>query len=72
MMDEFIHWQATYLLLSATCDEILSWMIKTCNTIIPQTITRNEKKDVGLTFSVGDTILQFTMSIEDNKDWWGR
>ena len=28
MMDEFIHWPKPYLLLSATCDEILSWMIK--------------------------------------------
>ena len=27
-MDEFIHWPKPYLLLLATCDEILSWMIK--------------------------------------------
>ena len=27
MMDEFIHWPKPYLLLSTTCDEILSWMI---------------------------------------------
>ena len=26
-MDEFIHWPKPYLLLSATCDELLSWMI---------------------------------------------
>ena len=26
--DEFIHWPKPYLLLSATCDEILSWMIE--------------------------------------------
>ena len=29
MMDEFIHWPNSYLLLLATCDEILSWMIET-------------------------------------------
>ena len=28
MMDEFIHWPKPYLLLSPTCDEILSWMIE--------------------------------------------
>ena len=28
MMDEFIHWPKPYLLLSATCDEILSWTIE--------------------------------------------
>jgi hypothetical protein len=28
MMYEFIHWPKPYLHLSATCDEILSWMIK--------------------------------------------
>ena len=28
MMDEFIHWPKPYLLLSATCDETLSWMIE--------------------------------------------
>ena len=27
MTDEFIHWPKPYLLLSATCDEILSGMI---------------------------------------------
>ena len=27
-MDEFIHWPKTYLLLLATFDEILSWMIE--------------------------------------------
>ena len=30
MMDEFIHWPKPYLLLSTTCDEILSWMIAIC------------------------------------------
>ena len=28
MMDEFSHWRKAYLLLSATCDEILTWMIE--------------------------------------------
>ena len=28
MMDEFIHWSKPYLLLSTTCDEILSWMFE--------------------------------------------
>jgi hypothetical protein len=28
MMDEFIHWPKPRLLLLATCDEILSWMIE--------------------------------------------
>ena len=27
-VDEFIHWPKPYLLLSATCDEILSWIIE--------------------------------------------
>ena len=28
MMDEFIHWHKLYLVLSATRDEILSWVIE--------------------------------------------
>jgi hypothetical protein len=28
MMIEFIHWSKPYLLLSETCDELLSWMIE--------------------------------------------
>ena len=28
MMNEFTHWPKPYLLLSATCDEILLWMIE--------------------------------------------
>jgi hypothetical protein len=31
MMDEFIHWAKPELLLSTTCDEILSWMIEILN-----------------------------------------
>ena len=57
MMDEFIHWSKPYFLLSATCDEILSWMIEiwmennlvsdsNCNTVNlqpPKKFTRNDK-----------------------------
>ena len=28
MTDEFIHWPKPYILLSATCVEIFSWMIE--------------------------------------------
>jgi hypothetical protein len=28
MIDEFIYWPKPYLLLLATCDEMLSWMIE--------------------------------------------
>ena len=30
MMDVFIHWPTPDLLLSKTCDEIVSWMIEIC------------------------------------------
>ena len=57
MMDVFIHWPKPYLLLAATCDAILSWMIEiwmkiqqvsdsNCNTVhlqFPKKITRNDK-----------------------------
>ena len=57
IMDEFIHWRKLYPLLSATCDEILSWMIEIwmkihlvsdfiCNTLnlkSPKLLTRNDK-----------------------------
>ena len=70
MMDEFIHWPKPYLLLSATCDEILSWMIEiwmknhsvsesNCNIVNPN--------NGGLAFSVGDTTLRFTISIEQDS-----
>ena len=77
MMDEFIHWPKPYLLLSATCDEILSsmieiWMRKhlvsdsNCNTInleFPKNL-QGRTKNVGLTFSVGELYgsLQLVMS----------
>ena len=61
MMHEFTHWPKPYLRLSATCDEILSWMTKiwmknnlvsdsNCNTIksiIPQ-ILQDMTNNVGL------------------------
>ena len=80
MMDEFIHWLEPYLLLSATCDEILSWMIEiwmkihlvsdsNCNTLNPYSpkILQGMTNNVGLTFSVGDTIPRFTISIEQHN-----
>ena len=62
------------------CDEIMSWMIEirmkhhlvsdsNCNIgnlYSPQKVTRNDN-NVGLTFSVGDTIPWFTISIEQDK-----
>ena len=68
MMDEFIHWPKSYLLLSTTCDEVLSWMIEIlmkisfvsdshCNNVFynaPKNL-QGMKNDVGLAFSVGDT-----------------
>ena len=65
--------QIPILLLSSTCDDILLWMIEIwikiqCN---PQEFFKRMINDVGLTFSVGDTIPQFTLSIEqDNWNWW--
>ena len=68
MMDEFIHWPNPYLLLSATCDEILSWMIEmwmkshlvsdsNCNTInlYPPKNLQKLTNNVGLIFSVTNT-----------------
>ena len=77
MMDEFIHWPKPYLLLSTTYDEILLWMIEiwmkihlvsdnnrnTVNLYPPQK-NQGMTNNVGLTFSVGDTIPRFTISIE--------
>ena len=64
VMDEFIHWPEPYLLLSATCDEMLSWMIEiwknshlvsdsNCNTVnllACDKITRNMGGSHPLTF----------------------
>ena len=82
MMDEFIHWQKPNLLLRATCDELLSWMIENwmknhlvkdsdCNNVnlqSPETITRTTNNG-GLPFSVGRTMPRSTISIEqDNQN----
>ena len=72
MMDEFIHWPKPYLLLSATCDEILSWVIEVwmknhlvsdgnCNTVNldppPNFLKkRGMTNNVGLAFIVGDIV----------------
>ena len=65
-----------YVLLSATCDEILSWMIEIrmekplgkCQ-ILPHYIIppKGMKNNVGLTFSVGDTTPRVTISIEQDN-----
>ena len=60
-----------------TCDEILSWMIEiqmknhlvndcNCNTINLQSTQKIQgfTNNAGLKFSVGDTILRFTVSID--------
>jgi hypothetical protein len=74
------HWPKPYLLLSGTCDEILSWMIE--NWMKNHLVSDNNcsiahlnslKKlcgminNFGLTFSVGDTLLWFTLSIEKDS-----
>ena len=81
MMDEFIHCPKTYLLLSRTFDELLSWMNEiwmeihsasdnNCNVVnlkIPNIFLQGMTNNVGLTFNVGDTILRFTISIEPKQ-----
>jgi hypothetical protein len=78
MMDEFIRWPKPYRLLSATSDEIWTWMIElwmkidlvsasNCNTLnlkSPQKL-QGMTNNVGLTFSVGDTTLCKTIRIGD-------
>ena len=81
-MDEFIHSSQPYLLLLAICDEILSRMIEIwkknhlvsdsfCNTVNlqspPNKKLQGMTNNVGLTFSVGDTIPRFTISIEQDN-----
>ena len=76
MMDVFIHWSKPYRLLSTTCDEILSWIIgmwmknhlvsgSNCNTVNLKSLNllQGMTNNVGLAFSVGDTILWCTLSI---------
>ena len=73
------NWPKPYLLLSATCDEMLSWMIeiwmknhlvsdKNCNIVVynpPQNL-QGMTNDVGLKFCVGDTTPRFTISMEQD------
>ena len=59
-----MHWSKPYLLLSATCDEILSWLTEVCmkNHLVSDFSTKSSKclqrmaNNVGLTFSVVDII----------------
>ena len=77
MIDEFIRWPKPYFLLSATYDEILSWMTEIwmknhlvsasiCNTVNVSSPPKLQGMTIngGLTFSVGDTILRFAISVE--------
>ena len=71
------------LLLSTTCDEILSCMIEiwmknhlvsdsNCNPVNLSSPKKSQgmANSVGLTFNVGDTIPRFRISIEqDNQKW---
>ena len=79
-MDEFIHGPKPYLLMSATYGEILSWMImfwmknhlisdSNCNIENPYSQKQFTRmtNNVGLTFSGGDTIPQFTISIKQDN-----
>ena len=81
MMDEFIHRQRHYLLLSTTWDQILSWMIEiwmendlvsdsSCNTVnlsSPPKKLQGVTKSVELTFTIGNTIQRFTIGIEQDR-----
>ena len=76
----WVHPLAKTLHLSATCDEILSWMteiwmknhlvsiifLQHCKPITPpkKFFLQGMTNNVGLTFSVGDTLPQFTISTE--------
>ena len=80
MVDEFIHWPKPYLLLSITCNEILSWMIEiwmkkhlvsdsSCN-IVNLVMTQKLQgmtNNVGSTFRVGDSVPRFTISNEQDN-----
>ena len=76
-MDEFIQ---PYLLLSATCDEIMSWMIEiwmrnhsvsdsNCKIVKLESLKNLQgmANNVGLKFSVGDTTPRFKISIEQDN-----
>ena len=73
--DEIVHWPEPCLLLSSTCNEILSWMMEfwirnhlvsgsNCNTVNLQSFPNflhGLTNNVRLSFSVGDTTLWFTI-----------
>jgi hypothetical protein len=79
-MDEFLHWPKFYLLLSSTCDEKLSWMIRIWmnnhlvsdsnlqdhKSIIPAKTLQGMTNNIGSTFSVGDTTPRITVSDEQD------
>jgi hypothetical protein len=80
MMHEFIYWPKLYLLLSATCDETLSWMIEmqmknhlvsdsNCNVVNLQSPKRLQgmTNHIAFTFSVCDTTQWFTIRIEQDN-----
>ena len=81
-MHEFIYWPKPYLFLSVTHDFILSWMTgiwmrhhlesdSNCNIVIdnPPKNIQGLTNNVGLRFTVGDTLLRFTISVgEDNLE----
>ena len=73
-------WLKPFLLLSATCDEILLQIIEiwlknhllsdsNCNTVHLKTpkIWQGMTKNVGSTFNVGDTTPHFTISTEKDN-----
>jgi hypothetical protein len=82
MIHEFIHWSKPCLLLLATCDKVLSWIIEVwmknrlvngnnCNTIdlVSPKNWQGMTNNVGLAFSVGDSTLYcgLTISIEQGN-----
>ena len=55
----------SYTVLDHACSQVI--LIAACESTILQGMTNN----IRLTFSVGDTIPQFTIRIEqDNQNWW--
>jgi len=80
MMDDLIDWPTPYLQSLATCDELLVRMIEirmenhlvsdnTCNIVnlYPPKKLQGMTYHLGLTFSVGDTISWFTISLEQDN-----
>ena len=81
MADEFIHWPKSRLLLSTTCDEILSWMDEIwmknhlasdntsqhCNFIISPKELQGMTNDVGLHLELMMLHRGFTIDIEQDN-----